>query len=58
MKFGLIWGVFMFLMLNIVFPLFDGTEITTKKILIGLPLWLVAGLIFGYISQRRKSQNQ
>lgn len=54
MKFGLIWGVVMFIILNIIFPLVDGEKIIVKKLLLFLPLWLVFGLIFGYISQSRK----
>ncbi|MCR5862922.1 hypothetical protein LRS05_12600 [Flavobacterium sp. J372] len=56
MKFGLIWGVVMFIILNIIFPLVDGEKIIVKKLLLFLPLWLVFGLIFGYISQSRKKK--
>ena len=30
------------------FPYFDGQEITLKSILIGLIIWTIAGLAFGY----------
>ena len=34
----------------ILFPLFRSTdEITTKRLLIGIPAWLLAGLIYGLI---------
>lgn len=47
-KGGLIWGLFMFTLTTFLFPLFDGTEITWRKILIGIPLWTVVGLGLGY----------
>ena len=52
-KFGLIWGGFMFIMMVIVFPLFDDEPITLKSVLIGLPLWTLAGLIFSYVSRKK-----
>lgn len=55
-KFGLIWGVIMFIILNIIFPLFDGEALVIKKLLLFFPLWLIFGLIFGYISQSRKKK--
>lgn len=55
-KFGLLWGAFMFLMINIVFPLWDKKEITATTFLIGLPIWLIAGILFGYVSRNRKKQ--
>lgn len=56
MKFGLIWGVVMFIILNIIFPLVDGEKIIVGKLLLFFPLWLVFGIIFGYISQSRKKK--
>ena len=47
-KTGLTWGTFMFLIMTFGFPYFDGQEITLKSILIGLIIWTVAGLAFGY----------
>jgi len=55
-KFGLIWGVVMFIILNIIFPLVDGEKIIVEKLLLFFPLWLVFGIIFGYISQSRKKK--
>lgn len=56
-KFGLIWGVFMFLMMNIVFPLWDKKDITLKNILIGIPFWTIGGLIFGYVSRKKDNKS-
>jgi len=56
-KFGLVWGLFMFLVLNIGFPLWDNAELDYKKMLISLPIWIIGGLIFGYVS-RKKTTNK
>ena len=55
-KFGLFWGLFMALVINILFPLFDGTEIVPLKVLVSIPFWLVGGLIFGYVSSKKESK--
>lgn len=55
-RFGLIWGVAMFLILNIIFPLIDGEEIIVKKLLVFFPVWLIFGVLFGYVSQSRKNK--
>jgi len=56
-KFGLGWGLFMLFMLNVIFPLLDGGGISWQKILIGLPVWLAFGLIFGYVSRKKEPKN-
>ena len=45
---GLSWGAFMFLIMSIGFPYFDGQEITLKTLLLGLVIWTIGGLGFGY----------
>lgn len=47
-KVGLGWGAFMFVFMVFVFPWFSGEEITMAKILIGIPVWTLGGLGFGY----------
>lgn len=47
-KLGLGWGAFMFVFMTLVFPLFSGDEISSTSILVGIPLWTLAGLGFGY----------
>lgn len=46
---GLVWGVFMFLMMGILFPLAQKEPLTTKRVLLSLLYWLIGGLIYGYI---------
>lgn len=47
LKSGLYFGVFMFLSMVIIYPLIQGKEITLENIMIGIPLWVVGGLIWG-----------
>jgi hypothetical protein len=57
-KFGLGWGAFMFVTLNIIFPLIDGSSIELYRVLTGIPVWLVFGLIFGYVSRKKKPESK
>lgn len=45
---GLRWGLFMFICSSLLFPLIDGEGITIKRLLIGIPIWIIGGLLFGY----------
>ncbi|MCC5944511.1 MAG: hypothetical protein JJT94_06215 [Bernardetiaceae bacterium] len=47
-KTGLVWGAFMFLIMSIGFPYFDGQEITWKTVLFGIVIWTISGLGFAY----------
>ena len=42
----------MFVVMTFIFPYFSRDEITLRKILIGIPIWIIGGLLFGY-SQRK-----
>lgn len=57
-KFGLIWGTFMAIVMNVGFPLFDGEDINWAKAGVSLPVWLIFGLIFGYVSQKKPVKKQ
>ena len=52
-KVGFGWAIGMFTFMNIVLPLVKREEITFKQILIGIPLWLIGGLTFGYIMRKK-----
>lgn len=47
LKLGLLLGLFMFVTMQIIFPLIKHEEITQKSILIEIPLWLICGLGWG-----------
>ncbi|MHA3788069.1 hypothetical protein ACX0HA_07655 [Flavobacterium hauense] len=55
-RFGLFWGLLMALFINVIFPLFDGTAIVPMKLLVSVPVWLIFGLIFGYVSRKKESK--
>lgn len=56
---GLIWGLFMFVIMAIIFPLIKGDGITKKNILISIPLWTIGGLLYGFIVNKiRKISKQ
>lgn len=57
-KFGLIWGAFMYIMMVVLFPLWDKKDITPKSLLIGIPIWFIGGLIFGYVSRQRRPHDK
>lgn len=45
---GLLFGLFMFIAIEILYPLIAEHEITLRALLIGIPLWLIGGLVWGY----------
>lgn len=45
---GLLFGLFMFIMMAIIYPLVTHQEITLRSLLISVPLWLIGGLGWGY----------
>ena len=48
LKQGLSFALFMFVFMNLITPLIDETPFSWKKVLISIPIWLLAGLAFGY----------
>jgi len=45
---GLLFGLFMFIAMEVLYPLIGGYEITQKALLISIPIWLIGGLGWGY----------
>lgn len=52
LKMSLAWGGGMFLLMTVILPVIQGKAITLTIILIGIPVWGVAGLIAGYIMKK------
>ena len=51
-KKGLYFGIFMYIFNVILFPYFSKTDsLTYKKMAIGIPVWLISGLLFGYFTR-------
>jgi uncharacterized Tic20 family protein len=47
-KQGMIWALFMYVIMTFLFPLIISEPITLPTILIGIPIWALAGLGYGY----------
>lgn len=47
-KTGMSWGALMFVIMSVLFPLIFGEEITLKTIAIGVVVWTIGGLGFGF----------
>lgn len=45
---GLLFGLFMFIAIEILYPLIAEHEITLRALLVGIPLWFIGGLVWGY----------
>jgi len=46
---GILWGAFMFVFTLLLNTLVFKDAITLRKIGIGIPIWLIGGLAYGYI---------
>jgi hypothetical protein len=55
--YGLSWVAFMFVIMTIGFPYFEGETITLKSVLIGIVVWTIGGLAFGYIMKKYGNNN-
>ena len=55
---GLVWGGILYIIAMIIFPLIDGERFSYTKILIGIPFWIVVGIILGYLFDRRKKHRK
>ncbi|QEE51431.1 hypothetical protein FUA48_18210 [Flavobacterium alkalisoli] len=51
---GLVWGGVLYIIAMIIFPLIDGERLSYHKILLGIPFWIVIGLVIGYLFEKKK----
>jgi len=51
---GLVWAGLLYVITMVMFPLIDHERFDTAKILLGIPLWAVVGLIIGYLFDKKK----
>jgi hypothetical protein len=49
---GIFWALGMVMFVSLLYPIFMGQEITAKRILIDVVVYLFAGLIFGFVIYR------
>ena len=52
---GLFFGLFMFVFMTIFESLFMSDSFSAKKTLISLPVWIIAGLVYGFILKSTNS---
>lgn len=46
---GLFWGFVMIIGMTVILPLIESNQISLRKVLIGIPIYLLVGLLFGWI---------
>ena len=46
---GLYFGLFMYIVMELIVPLIEKKEITQKQLLIGIPIWIFCGLFWGIL---------
>lgn len=51
---GIAWGVIMYVLMTFIVPItgVDDSPITLRKSLISIPVWLLGGLLFGFVMQK------
>ena len=49
---GLGWGLFMFVLMTFLFPLMKSEIIELRDVITALPIWTIAGVLFGYTMKR------
>lgn len=57
-KTGLGWAIWMFIMMTFIWPAIDGKEITLKSVIIGLVVWTLGGLVFGYAMRKKNKEKE
>jgi ABC-type polysaccharide/polyol phosphate export permease len=55
---GLVWAGILYIITMVLFPLVDHERFDLEKLLLGLPLWAVVGLMIGYLFERKKGKNK
>ena len=51
---GLVWGGVLYIIAMIIFPIIDGERLSYHKILLGIPFWIIIGLIIGYLFEKKR----
>ena len=49
LKIGMSWGGLMYILATFINPLFTGEEVSTLLVFLGIPLWTIGGICFGYV---------
>ncbi len=58
---ALVFGGLMYVFMIILFPLMTRDDITLRSLLLGIPIWAIAGIFYAYLMKKfpykSKSQN-
>ena len=55
---GLVWAGILYIITMGFFPLIDHEGFNLEKLLLGLPLWAVVGLIIGYLFEKKPKRKK
>ena len=58
MKGAIFWTIGMYVCMTFIFPLLEGSDITLKKSLLAIPIWIVAGLGMAYVNKKYDQKNK
>jgi len=50
---GLVWAGILYVITMVLFPLIDHERFNLEKLLLGIPLWALVGLIIGYLFEKK-----
>jgi len=50
---GLVWAGILYVITMVFFPLFSHEHFNLEKLLMGLPLWALVGLVLGYLFDKK-----
>lgn len=53
---GLVWAGILYVVTMVLFPLADHERFNVEKLLIGIPVWAITGLIIGYLFEKKSKK--
>jgi len=55
---GLVWAGILYVITMGFFPLIDHESFNLEKLLLGIPVWAVVGLIIGYLFEKKPKRKK
>ena len=53
---GLVWAGILYVITMGLFPIIDHERFDLEKLLLGIPVWALVGLIIGYLFEKKKNK--
>jgi uncharacterized membrane protein len=50
---GLVWAGILYVITMVLFPLFDHENFSIEKLLMGIPVWIIVGLVLGFLFEKK-----